>query len=148
MAHQQALATAARSGPSRLEDRPQRQLADTVSATSLSFVACGAAVADLGELLRDLRLELRVPAPRAASPAADRAAALLAFRLQAVRGVLDEATTAVNSLREDCGTGADRECTEREPPRVNRLPSFGDNRRAALRPTGFPRPEVSFDSRH
>ena len=109
MPHQQALATAARSGPSRLEGRPQRQLADAVSATSLSFVACGAAVADLGELLRDLRLALRVPAPRAASPAADRAAALLAFRLQAVRGVLDEATTAANSLLEDCGTGDDRE---------------------------------------
>jgi len=109
MPHQQALATAARSGPSRLEDRPQRQLADTVSATSLSFVACGAAVADLGELLRELRLALRVSAPRAGNPKADRAAALLAFRLHAVRGVLDEGAAAINSLLEDCGTGADRE---------------------------------------
>jgi len=109
MPHQQALATAARSGPSRLEDRPQRQLKDAVSAASLSFVTCGAAVADLGELLRDLRLALRVPALPAANPEADRAATLLAFRLQAVRGVLDEATTAVNSLLEDCGAGGDRE---------------------------------------
>ena len=109
MPHQQALATSAQGGPSRLEDCPQRQLADAVSATSLSFVACGAAVADLGELLRDLRLALRVPAPRAASPEADRAAALLAFRLQAVRGVLDEGAGAINSLLEDCGTGDDRE---------------------------------------
>jgi len=109
MPHQQALATAARSGPSRLEDRPQRQLADAVSATSLSFVACGAAVADLGELLRDLRVALRVPAPPDANPEANRAATLLAFRLQAVRGVLDEATAAVNSLLEDCGAAGDRE---------------------------------------
>jgi len=109
MPHQQALATSARGGPSRLEDRPQRQLTDAVSAASLSFVTCGAAVADLGELLRDLRLALRVPALPPANPEADRAAAPLAFRLEAVRGVLDEATAAVNSLLEDCGAGGDRE---------------------------------------
>lgn len=116
MPHQQALVTAAPSGPSRLEDRPQRQLADAVSAASLSFVTCGAAVADLGELLRDLRVALRVSAPRAANPAADRAAALLAFRLEAVRGVLDETTAAVNSLLGDCATGTtanERGCRDR-----------------------------------
>ncbi|MXX86579.1 MAG: hypothetical protein F4Y71_09010 [Acidobacteria bacterium] len=109
MPHQQALVTPARGGPSRPEDRPPRQLADAVSTASLSFVACGAAVADLGELLRELRLALRVSAPRATSPEADGAGALLAFRLQAVRGVLDETTAAINTLLEDCGTGDDRE---------------------------------------
>ena len=109
MPHQQALATSAQGGSSRLEDCPQRQLTDAVSAASLSFVTCGAAVADLGELLRQLRLALRVSAPRATSPEADRAATLLAFRLQAVRGALDEATTAVSSLLEDCVTGDNRE---------------------------------------
>ncbi|MCY4059144.1 MAG: hypothetical protein OXG44_14180 [Gammaproteobacteria bacterium] len=109
MPHQQALVTSARGGPSRPENCPQRQLTDAVSAASLSFVTCGAAVADLGELLRELRLALRVSAPRAGNPEADRAAALLAFRLHAVRGVLDEGAAAINSLLEDCGTGADRE---------------------------------------
>ena len=84
-------------------------MTDAVSAASLSFVTCGAAVADLGELLRELRVALRVSAPRAANPEADRAAALLAFRLQAARGVLDETTAAVNSLLDDCGTGDNRE---------------------------------------
>lgn len=109
MPHQQALATSAHGGPSRPEDCPRRQLTDAVSAASLSFVTCGAAVADLGELLRELRLALRVPARPAASPKADQAAALLAFRLHAVRGVLDESAAAINSLLEDCGTGDDRE---------------------------------------
>ncbi len=109
MPHQQALATAARSGPSRLEDSRPRELADAVSAASLSFVACGAAVADLGELLRELRPALQVSAPRDPNPEADRAAALLAFRLQAVRGVLDEGAAAINSLLEDCGTGDEQE---------------------------------------
>lgn len=109
MPHQQVLVTAARSGPSRLEDSRPRELTDAVSAASLSFVTCGAAVADLGELLRELRLALRVSAPRAATPEADRAATLLAFRLQAVRAVLDETTAEVNSLLDDCGAGGDRE---------------------------------------
>lgn len=109
MPHRQAIATSTQHNPSRSEDCPQRQLTDAVSAASLSFVACGAAVADFGELLRDFRLALRVSAPRATSPEADRAAALLAFRLQAVRGVLDEGAAAINSLLEDCGTGDDRE---------------------------------------
>ena len=108
MPHQQALVTTACGGPSRPEDCPQSQLTDAVSAASLSFVTCGAAVADLGALLRELRLALRVSTPPTADPETDGAAALLAFRLQAVRGVLDEATTAVNSLLEDCGTGDDR----------------------------------------
>ena len=109
MPHQQALATSVHGGPGRRGGCPQRELTDAVSAASLSFVTCGAAVADLGELLRDLRLALRVSAPPAASPEADRAATLLAFRLQAVRGVLDETTAAVNSLLEDCGAGGNRE---------------------------------------
>lgn len=109
MPHQQAIATSAQVGPSRAQDCPQRHLVDAVSAASLSFVTCGAAVADLGELLRELRLALRVSTARAANPEADRAATLLAFRLHAVRGVLDEATAAVNSLLEDCGAGGDRE---------------------------------------
>ncbi|MYH21683.1 MAG: hypothetical protein F4023_01220 [Acidobacteria bacterium] len=109
MPHQQALATSAQGGRSRPDDCPQRQLTDAVSAASVSFVACGAAVAGLGALLRELRLALRVSTPRAATPEADRAAAVLAFRLQAVRGVLDEGAAAINSLLEDCGTGDDRE---------------------------------------
>ena len=109
MPHQQVLATSAQSGPSRLEDCPQRELTDAVSAASLSFVTCGGAVADLGELLRELRLALQVSAPRAAHPEADRAAALLAFRLQAVRGVLDEAAAAIGSVLEDCAAGGNRQ---------------------------------------
>lgn len=109
MPHQQALAASTPGGHSRPADCPQRQVTDAVSAASLSFVTCGASVADLGELLRELRLALRVSAPRTATPEADRAATLLAFRLQAVRGVLDEGAAAINSLLEDCGTGDERE---------------------------------------
>ena len=149
MPHPQVLATSAQSGPSRLEDPPQRQLADAVSAASLSFVTCGAAVADFGELLRELRLALGVSASRAANPEAERAAALLAFRLHAVRGVLDEARATIDSLLEDCGTRDDRERPGREPPRELRflrpvLPvEAGDAGRRSDAPSRVPAPDIS-----
>lgn len=82
---------------------PEEALTASVSATSVSFIGCGAAVADLGALLRDLRLALLV-APRApAGPEQDRAAALLAARLESVRGALDGATAAIGALFGDSG---------------------------------------------
>ncbi len=108
MPHQQTLATRAPDGLSPPEECPRGQLADAVSAASLSFVACGAAVADLGELLRELRLALQVSTSPAANPEESRGAALLVFRLQAARGALDEATASIGALLEDCGPGSDR----------------------------------------
>ena len=96
------LAAVASGCPSAPEEYPDQVLADAVSATTVSFVACGAAVAGLGELLRDLRLALQVAEPRAASPERQRAAALLAARLESVRWALDGATTAVDRLLADC----------------------------------------------
>ena len=96
------------------EDCPEDPLAGAVSATSLSFVACGAAVADLGDLLRDLRLALHVAGPPDAS--ADREARLLAARLKSVRRALHQTTAAVGALLEDCvpaagvGLPASRAC--------------------------------------
>lgn len=101
MPHQQALATSAQGGASRPEDCPQRELTDAVSAASLSFLTCGAAVADLGELLRELRLALQVAEPRNASPEERKAAALLAARLESVRWALDGATAATRGLLEE-----------------------------------------------
>ena len=94
--------TAAAAGLPRLpHESPDDVLAESVSATSVSFVACGAAFADLGELLRDLRLALQVAEPRAASPERRKAAALLAARLEAARWALDDATAAIGVLLED-----------------------------------------------
>ncbi|MYB32768.1 MAG: hypothetical protein F4Y20_09720 [Acidobacteria bacterium] len=109
----------------------------------MSFVACGAAVAGLGALLRELRLALRVSTPRAATPEADRAAAVLAFRLQAVRGVLDEGAAAINSLLEDCGTGDARARTVHEPPGESRVASVGDAGRSPALRAASPSPDVS-----
>lgn len=108
MPHQQALATELPDGLSPPQGCPEERLNDAVSGASLSFVACGAAVADLGELLRELRFALRVSPLRPSGTAGERAAALLAFRLDAVRGVLDETTAAVGGLLEDCRTGGER----------------------------------------
>ena len=101
MPHHQAVAATARQNLSPPEDYPENQLADAVSAASLSFVACGAAVADLGELLRDLRLALQVAEPGTAGPERQRAAALLVARLESVRWALDGTTVAVGALLED-----------------------------------------------
>ena len=93
---------AAAAGQRRLPDPlPDDVLTESVSATSVSFVACGAAVADLGELLRDLRLALQVAEPRPLSSEQNRAAMALAVRLEAVRWALDGATAAVGALLED-----------------------------------------------
>ena len=54
MPHQQALVTPVRDGLSPPEDCRRSQWADAVSAASLSFVACGAAITDLEDLLRKL----------------------------------------------------------------------------------------------
>ena len=97
--------TAAAAGLPRLpHESPDDVLAESVSATSVSFVACGAAVVDLGELLRDLRLALQVAEPRAAGSERPRAAALLAARLEAARWALDGATAAVGAVLEGCST--------------------------------------------
>ncbi len=91
--------------PSPPGGRPEDPLADAVSATSLSFVACGAAVAELGDLLRDLRLALHVAGPPDASE--DRDARLLATRLETVRRALHETTAAVGALLEECVPSGD-----------------------------------------
>ena len=95
------LAAVASGRPSAPEEYPDQVLADAVSATTVSFVACGAAVADLGELLRDLRLALQVAEPRPPSSEQNRAAMALAVRLEAVRWALDGATAAIGALLED-----------------------------------------------
>jgi hypothetical protein len=102
MPQQPALAARFPDGLSPPEDGPENRLTDAVSAASLSFVACGAAVADLGELLRELRFALQVSPPRPAGPAGESAAALLAFRLDTVRDVLDETTAAIGGLLAEC----------------------------------------------
>lgn len=98
--HNLALAVAARDS-SPPEKYPDDVLAASVSTASVSFVACGAAVSDLGELLRDLRLALQIAEPRNASAERRSAAALLAARLESVRWSLDGATAAVRGLLED-----------------------------------------------
>ena len=98
------LATVASGHPSFPEKSPEEVLTESVSATSVSFVACGAAVVDLGELLRDLRLALQVAEPRAAGSERQGAAALLAARLEAARWALDGATAAVGAVLEGCST--------------------------------------------
>ena len=95
------LAAVASGRPSAPEEYPDQVLADAVSATTVSFVACGAAVADLGELLRDLRLALQVAEPGTAGPERQRAAALLVARLESARWALDGATAAIGALLED-----------------------------------------------
>ncbi len=104
MPHQQAVAVTPRQNLGPPEDYPENQLADAVSAASLSFVACGAAVADLGELLRDLRLALQVAEPGTAGPERQRAAALLVARLEPVRWALDGTTAAIGTLLEDANS--------------------------------------------
>ena len=102
MPQHHTLAAAADRQPRLPDPSPDDVLAESVSNTSVSFVACGAAFADLGELLRDLRLALQVAEPRAASPETNRAAAMaLAARLEAVRWALDGATAAIGTLLED-----------------------------------------------
>lgn len=108
MPHQQALATELPDGLSPPEGCPEDRLNDAVSGASLSFVACGGAVADLGELLRELRFALRVSPLRPSGTAGESAAALLALRLDTVRGVLDETTAAIGGLLGDCNTGVGR----------------------------------------
>ncbi len=100
MPHHHALEVRIPEDLSPPEDCPEDRLADAVSATSLSFVACGAAVAELGDLLRDLRLALHVAGPPVARE--DPEAALLAARLETVRRTLHETTAAVGALLEDC----------------------------------------------
>lgn len=102
MPHHHPLPAAAREGLSPPPERPAEGLEISVSTASVSFVVAGAAVSDLGELLRDLRLALRVPAPRPADLDEVRAAALLAARLETVRWALDGATAAIDSLLEGC----------------------------------------------
>ena len=81
-------------------------LAESASAAAVSFVACGAVLADLGELLRDLRLALQVAQPRAEGPNRQQAAALLAERLESVRGALDNTTVAATGFLQECAPGA------------------------------------------
>ena len=100
MPQHHTLATAAAGHPSPPEVYPDELLANAVSATTVSFVACGAAVGGLGELLRDLRLALQVAGPQAAGSEEKRAAALLAVRLEAVRWALDGATATIGAALE------------------------------------------------
>lgn len=99
---QPAFVTTARNGLNPPEECQRNPLVDAVSSASLSFVAGGAAVADFGGFLRDLRLALQVSLPQAPNPERARAAALLALRLDSVRGALDGATAAVNGLLAEC----------------------------------------------
>ena len=98
MPHRQHLALATTSRPQGAGDSPPEVLVDSVSAASLSFVQCGVAVSDLGDLLNGLRLALQVREPEGAGPDRRQAAALLAARLESVRRALDGATTAIESL--------------------------------------------------
>ena len=109
MPRQDNLAAAPVSYPSPPTECAEDLLAASVSTASVSFVACGAAVAGFGVLLQDLRLALQVNGPRTSSPEGRRAAALLAARLEAVRWALDGATAAIGGLVEDCTAGSDRE---------------------------------------
>ena len=99
------LAAAPVSYPSPPGERAEGRLTDSVSATSVSFVACGSAVADLGDLLQDLRLALEINRPPPSRPETQRAAAVLSARLESVRWALDGATAAISSLLEDCDAG-------------------------------------------
>ena len=101
MPHQPDLAVLPASDPGPPEKHPDEALAESVSATSVSFVACGAAISDLGELLRDLRLALEVAGPRHATPERRKGAASLAARLESVRWALDGATAATRGLLEE-----------------------------------------------
>lgn len=109
MPRQTNLAAAPVSYPSPPQESAEDLLAASVSTASVSFVACGAAVAGFGALLQDLRLALQVNGPRTSSPEGRRAAAMLAARLESVRWALDGATAATRGLLEDCTTGSDRE---------------------------------------
>ena len=109
MPRQTNLAAAPVSYPGPTREHPEDPLAESVSTASVSFVACGCAVAEFGVLLQDLRLALQVNGPRTSSPEGRRAAALLAARLESVRWALDGATAAIGGLVEDCTAGSDRE---------------------------------------
>ena len=109
MPRQDNLAAAPVSYPSPPTECAEDPLAESVSAASVSFVACGAAVAEFGVLLQDLRLALQVNGPRTSGREGRRAAALLAARLESVRWALDGATAATRGLLEDCTSGSDRE---------------------------------------
>lgn len=87
--------------PGPPEESAQERLTGSVSAASVSFVACGAAISDLGDLLRDLRLALEVNGRQTTGPEGRQAAALLAARLESVRWALDGATAATRGLLED-----------------------------------------------
>ena len=117
MPHQPDLAVLPASDPGPPEKHPDEALAESVSATSLSFVACGAAIGDLGELLRDLRLALEVAGPRHATAERRQGAASLAARLESVRWALDGATAATRGLLEEAlspGAGDRTPRTSRE----------------------------------
>ena len=101
MPRQDNLAAAPVSYPSPPRECAEDPLAESVSTASVSFVACGSAVAEFGVLLQDLRLALRVNGPRTSSPEGRRAAALLAARLESVRWALDGATAATRGLLAD-----------------------------------------------
>ena len=88
------------------EKHPDGALVESVSTTSVSFVACGAAVADLGALLHDLRLALRVSEPGPSGPESERAAAQLTVRLDAARSALDDATVAIADLLAEAAPAA------------------------------------------
>ena len=100
------LAAAPVSYPSPPAESAEDRLTESVSTATVSFVACGSAVADLGDLLQDLRLALEVNRPRTSSPERQRAAALLAARLESVRWALDGATAAIGGLQEGGGPSA------------------------------------------
>ncbi len=95
------LAAAPVTFPGPPEESAKDRLTGSVSAASVSFVACGAAISDLGDLLRDLRLALQVNGPQPFRPEGRQAAALLAARLESVRWALDGATAATRGLLED-----------------------------------------------
>jgi len=83
------------------EEFAEDRLTGSVSAASLSFVACGAAISALGDLLGDLRLALETDSPEVTDPEGRQAATLLAARLEFVASSLDDATAAARGLLED-----------------------------------------------
>ena len=133
MPHQHPLPAAACEDLSPPPENPVEVLENSVSATSVSFVICGAAVSDLGELLQNLRLALQVPGPRPASVNEIRAAALLAARLETVRGALDGATAAIDALLEDCVPAGAAPRSRR-----SRTDAVQDGRRPPVGVTGAP----------
>jgi len=97
----QNLAVAPIRFPALPEEFAEDRLTGSVSAASLSFVACGAAISALGDLLGDLRLALETDSPGVTDPEGRQAATLLAARLEFVASSLDDATAAARGLLED-----------------------------------------------